>query len=44
MKPKPPLEELPCGCWQRGIALANQRLILGVIDRRRVQSSLGVPR
>ncbi|MFP1646279.1 MULTISPECIES: hypothetical protein [Rhodobacterales] len=38
------LEELPCGCWQRGIALTNQRLILGVIDRRRVQTSLDVPR
>tara|TARA_R110002020_G_scaffold219395_4_gene427297 strand:- start:2478 stop:2678 length:201 start_codon:yes stop_codon:yes gene_type:complete len=28
------LEELPCGSWERGIALANLRLILGVIDRR----------
>ena len=38
------LEELPCGCWERGIALANLRLILGVIERRRVHASLDVPR
>jgi hypothetical protein len=38
------LEELPCGCWERGIALANLRLILGVLDRRRVHASLDVPR
>lgn len=30
------LEELPCGSWERGIALANLRLILGVIDGRRL--------
>jgi len=33
------LEELPCGSWERGIALANLRLILGVIDRRRLQAA-----
>lgn len=38
------LEELPCGSWERGIALANLRLILGVIDRRRLQAALDVPR
>ena len=38
------LEELPCGCWARGIPLANLRLILGVIERRRVHASLDVPR
>lgn len=29
------LEELPCGSWERGIALANLRLIVAMIDRRR---------
>lgn len=38
------LEELPCGSWERGIALANLRLILGVIDRRRLQAALDMPR
>ena len=38
------LEELPCGSWERGIALANLRLILGVIDRRRLQAALDTPR
>lgn len=38
------LEELPCGSWERGIAIANLRLILGVIDRRRLQATLDVPR
>ena len=26
------LEELPCGSWERGIALANLRLIVSMID------------
>lgn len=30
------LEELPCGSWERGIALANLRFILGAIERRRL--------
>jgi hypothetical protein len=34
------LEDMPCGCWERGIALANLRLILCVIERRRVHASL----
>lgn len=38
------LEELPCGSWERGIVLANLRLILGVIDRRRLQAALDMPR
>lgn len=38
------LEELPGGSWERGIALANLRLILGVIDRRRLQAALDMPR
>lgn len=38
------LEELPCGCWERGIALANLRLIMAVIDRRRLLAPLDVPR
>lgn len=38
------LEELPCGSWERGIALANLRLIFGVIDRRRLQAALDMPR
>lgn len=38
------LEELPRGSWERGIALANLRLILGVIDRRRLQAALDMPR
>ena len=38
------LEELPCGSWERGIALANLHLILGVIDRRRLQAALDMPR
>jgi hypothetical protein len=32
------LEELPCGSWERGIALANLRLIVSMIDRRRRQA------
>lgn len=36
------LEELPCGSWERGIALANLRLIVSMIDRRRLQA--GSPR
>lgn len=32
------LEELPCGSWERGIALANLRLIVSMIDRRRLQA------
>lgn len=38
------LEELPCGWWERGIARANLRLILSLIERRRVHVSLDVPR
>ena len=38
------LEELPCGWWERGIARANLRLILSLIERRRVHASLDVPR
>lgn len=38
------LEELPCGCWERGIARAILRLILSLIERRRVHVSLDVPR
>ncbi len=38
------LEELPCGCWERGIARANLRLISSLIERRRVHVSLDVPR
>lgn len=38
------LDELTCGSWERGIALANLRLILGVIDRRRLQAALDMPR
>jgi hypothetical protein len=38
------LEELPCGCWERGIALANLRLIFGVIERRRLRPPMCSPR
>jgi hypothetical protein len=34
------LEELPCGCWERGIALANLRLIVSMIDRRRIAATV----
>jgi hypothetical protein len=33
------LEELPCGSWERGIALANLRLIVSMIDRRRMAAT-----
>ena len=36
------LEELPYGSWERGIALANLRIIVSMIDRRRLQA--GSPR
>jgi hypothetical protein len=35
------LEELPCGSWERGIALANLRIIVSMIDRRRVAATVG---
>jgi hypothetical protein len=35
------LEELPCGSWERGIALANLRLIVSMIDRRRMAATVG---
>ena len=35
------LEELPCGSWERGIALANLRLIVSMIDRRRMTATVG---
>ncbi len=35
------LEELPCGSWERGIALANLRLIVSMIDRRRLAATVG---
>lgn len=38
------LEELPCGSWERGIALANLRLIVSMIDRRPVQAALDMLR
>ena len=33
------LEELPCGSWERGIALANLRMIVSMIDRRRIAAT-----
>ena len=33
------LEELPCGSWERGIALANLRMIVSMIDRRRMAAT-----
>lgn len=38
------LEELPCGSWERGIALANLRLIVSMIDRRRMAATVGFMR
>ena len=39
------LEELPCGSWERGIALANLRAIMAVMEeRRRLQASADMPR
>lgn len=38
------LEELPGGSWERGIALANLRLIVSMIDRRRLQAALDMLR
>ncbi|MCY4303552.1 MAG: hypothetical protein OXC62_02000 [Aestuariivita sp.] len=35
------LEELPCGSWEHGIVLANLRLILSMIDRRRMAATVG---
>lgn len=35
------LEELPCGSWERGIALANLRMIVSMIDRRRMAATVG---
>lgn len=35
------LEELPCGSWERGIALANLRIIVSMIDRRRLAATVG---
>lgn len=35
------LEELPCGSWERGIALANLRMIVSMIDRRRIAATAG---
>jgi len=35
------LEELPCGSWERGIALANLRMIVSMIDRRRLAATVG---
>ena len=30
---------LPIGSWERGIALANQRVLMVEIDRRRLQAT-----
>jgi len=39
------LEELRCGSWERGIALANLRAIMAVMEeRRRLQASADMPR
>lgn len=38
------LEELPCGSWERGIALANLRMIVSMIDRRRMAATVGILR
>ena len=38
------LEELLCGSWERGIALANLRLIMSVMDCRRLQTSADIHR
>ena len=38
------LEELPCGCWERGIALANLRMIVSMIDRRRMAATVRILR
>ncbi len=38
------LEELPCGSWERGIALANLRMIVSMIDRRRMAATVRILR
>ena len=38
------LEELPCGSWERGIVLANLRMIVSMIDRRRMAATVGILR
>ena len=38
------LEELPCGSWERGTALANLRMIVSMIDRRRMAATVGILR
>ena len=38
------IEDLPCGSWERGIALANLRIIMMMIDRRRLQAATELAR
>lgn len=37
------LEELPYGSWERGLAMANLRTILGIMDRRRLSVAAAFP-
>jgi hypothetical protein len=38
------IDGLPCGSWERGIALANLRIIISMIDRRRLQAATELSR